>query len=177
MDSEEATTCTRCLERGEECTPGKQGARACAQCRQVKASCSLVKRRPAATSTPTKAHKRPRIGEAGSTRTPEVRERGAEAVGVEESWGERVCEGIATLSGSLDGLTTMIECQTLILGRLVGMMEEEADYRRWRRRREGEPVIPPAVIMGVGDEGEDDEVEGGAENEGENEEEEVVGDE
>ena len=98
-----------------------------------------------------------------------MRERGAEAAGEEGSWGERVCEGIATLSGSLDGLTTMIERQTLILGRLAGMMEEEADYRRWRQRREGEPVIPPAVIMGAGDEGEDDEVEGGAENEGEDE--------
>ena len=53
-------------------------------------------------------------------------------------------------------------------------MEEEADHRRWRRKMEGEPVIPPAVIMGAGDEGEDDEVEGGAEIEGEDEE---VGDE
>ena len=68
----------------------------------------------------------------------------------------------------------MVERQTLILGRLAGMMEEEADWRRWRRRREGEPVIPPAIIEGVGDEGEDDEVEGEAENE---EEEEEVGDE
>ena len=88
-----------------------------------------------------------------------------------------MCEGIATLSGSLDGLTAMIERQTLILGRLAGMMEEEADHRRWRRKMEGEPVIPPAVIMGAGDEGEDNEVEGGAENEGENEEEEGAGDE
>ena len=173
MDSEEDTACTQCLERGEECTPGKQGAWACAQCHQVKASCSLVKRRPAATSTPTKARKQPRIGEAGSTRTPEVRERGAEAVGAEESWGERVCEGIATLSSSLDGLTAMVEHQNAILGRLAGLMEEEADWARWRRKMEGEPVIPPAVIMGMGDEGEDDEVEGGAENE----EEEEVGDE
>ena len=126
---------------------------------------------------PTKARKRPRVGEAGSTRAVEVREKGAEATDGEASWGERLCEGIARLSGSLDGLTAMVECQTLILGSLAGMMEEEADFRRWRRRREGEPVIPPAIIMGAGGEEEDDEVEGGAENEGENEEEEVVGDE
>ena len=148
--------------------------KACAQCRQVKGKCSLVKKAPATTSTPTKARKRPRIGEAGSTRMPEVRERGAEAAVEEASWGERVCEGIATLSGSLDGLTAVIERQTLILGRLAGMMEEEADHRRWRRKMEGEPVGPPAIIEGVGDEG-DDEVEEDAENEGGNEEE--VGDE
>ena len=127
-----------------------------------------------APSMPTKARKRPRIGEAGSTRAAEVREKGAEATDGEASWGERLCEGIARLSGSLDGLTAMIERQTLLLGRLAGMMEEEADYRRWRRKQEGEPVGPPAIIEGVGDEGEDDEVEEEAENEEEAEE---VGDE
>ena len=75
-------------------------------------------------------------------------------------WGMRACEELARLSGSLEGLTAMIERQTLILGCLAGMMEEEADFRRWRRRREGEPVIPPAIIMGAGGEEEDDEVEG-----------------
>jgi len=174
VDSEEDTVCTRCLERGEECTPGGGTTKACAQCRQVKSRCSLVKKKEPGPSTPTKARKRPRVGEAESTRTPEVRERGAEAAIEEASWGERVCEGIATLSGSLDGLTAVIERQTLILGRLAGMMEEEADHRRWRRKMEGEPVGPPAIIEGVGDEGEDNEVEEEAGNE---EEEEEVGDE
>ena len=68
----------------------------------------------------------------------------------------------------------MVERQNAILGRLAVRMEEESDWAQLRRKREGEPVIPPAVIMGAGDEGEDDEVEGGAENEGEEEE---VGDE
>ena len=95
-------------------------------------------------------------------------------VGEEESWGAKVCEGITTLSSSLDGLTAMVERQTLILGHLAGMMEEEADWRRWRQKRQGEPVIPPAVIMGVGDEEEEEEVEGEAGNE--EEEEEEVGD-
>ena len=71
----------------------------------------------------------------------------------------------------------MVGCQNAILGRLAGLMEEEADWARWRRKMEGEPVIPPVVIMGVGDEAEDDEVEEEAENEGENEEEEGAGDE
>ena len=157
--------------------PGGSTSKACAQCRQVKGRCSLVKKKDPAPLTPTKARKRPQVGEAGSTRAAEVREKGTEATDGEASWGERVCEGIATLSGSLNGLTAMIERQTLLLGCLAGMMEEEVDYRRWRRRREGEPVIPPAIIMGAGEEEEDDEVEGGAEIEGENEEEEVVGDE
>ena len=64
----------------------------------------------------------------------------------------------------------MVERQTLILGRLAGMMEEEADWRRWRQRRQGEPVIPLAVILGKGDEEEEEEVEEGVGNEGENEE-------
>ena len=53
-----------------------------------------------------------------------------EVVGEEESWGKRVCKGLARLSGSLNGLTAMVECQTLILGHLAGMMEEEADWAR-----------------------------------------------
>ena len=118
---------------------------------------------------PTKARKRPRVGEAGSTRAPEVQEKGAEVAGEEESWGVKVCEGITTLSSSLDGLTMMVERQTLILGHLAGMMEEESDWRRWKRKRQGEPVIPLAVIMGVGDE-EEEEGEEEAGNEGENEE-------
>ena len=141
------------------------------QCRQVKAKCSLVEKRPAAPSTPPRACKRPQVNEAGLSRTGGTQERVEVADGgaeTEDMWGVRVCEGIAWLSGSLEGLTTMIECQTLILGRLVGMMEEEADWRRWRQKRQGEPVIPPAVIMGVGDE-EEEEVEEEAGNEGENE--------
>ena len=95
-------------------------------------------------------------------------------VGEEESWGARMCEGIAQLSGSLDGLTAMVERQNAILGRLAVQMEEESDWARWRWKREGEPVGPPAIIEGMGDEGEDDEVEEEAGNE---EEEEEVGDE
>jgi hypothetical protein len=119
-----------------------------------------VKKKEPAPSTPTKARKRPRVGEAGSTRAAEVTDE-------EESWGKRLCEGIAQLSGSLDGLTTMVEHQNAILGRLAVRMEEESDWARLRRKREGEPVIPPAIIEGVGDEEDDDEVEEGAENEGE----------
>ena len=169
MDSEEDTTCTHCLERGEECTPGGGSTKACAQCRQVKGKCSLVKKGPAVPSMPTKARKRPRVGEAEASKVSEMREKGAEVTDEAGSWGAKVCEGIATLSGSLDGLTTMVERQTLILGRLAGMMEEESDWRRWRRKRQGEPVIPPAVIMGMGDE-EEEEGEEEAGNEGENEE-------
>ena len=68
----------------------------------------------------------------------------------------------------------MVERQNAILGRLAVRMEEESDWARLRWKRGGEPVIPPAVIMGVGDEAEDDEVEEEAENEGETEEEEGV---
>ena len=39
----------------------------------------------------------------------EVREMEVEVAGEEEPWGAKVCEGIATLSGSLDGLTAMVE--------------------------------------------------------------------
>ena len=167
MDQGEVTVCDRCRERDEACQPGKQGAWACAQCHQVKASCSLVKKRPAVPSTPTKACKRPRIGEVGASKVTEVTDEAG-------SWGVKVCEGIATLSSNIEGLTAMIERQNTILGRLAGLMEEEADWARWRRKMEGEPVGPPAIIEGVGDEG-DDEVEEEAENEGGNEEE--VGDE
>ena len=142
--------CTRCLERGEECTPGGGTTRACAQCRQVKGKCSLVRKADPAPSTPTKAHKWPRVGEAGSTRAAEVREKGAEAMDGEASWVERLCEGIARLSGSIEALTAMVERQTLILGCLVGMMEEEADWRRWRRKTQGEPAGPPAIIEEIG---------------------------
>ena len=83
----------------------------------------------------------------------------------EGTWGVRACEEIAWLSGSLEGLTTMIERQTLILGRLVGMMEEEADWRRWRWRREGTPRVAP-IVLGEGEEEEvREEVEEGAGNE------------
>ena len=87
----------------------------------------------------------------------------------EESWGRRACEGLAQLSSSIEGLTTMIGCQNILLGCLVGMLEEEADWVRWRRKRQGEPVVPPAVILGEGDK-EEEEVEEEAGNEGENEE-------
>ena len=91
----------------------------------------------------------------------------------EESWGKRMCEGIARLSGSLDGLTAMVERQNAILGRLAVRMEEESDWARWRWKREGELVGPPAIIEGVGDEGEEE----GEDEAGNKEEEEEVGDE
>ena len=81
-----------------------------------------------------------------------------------------MCEELARLSGSLDGLTAMVECQTLLLGRLAGMMEEEADWRRWRRRREGTPQAAPTILGGGEEEEVREEVEEGAGNEGENEE-------
>ena len=99
----------------------------------------------------------------------EVQVKEAEVADKEESWGRRACEGLAQLSGSIEGLTAMIGRQNLLLGRLVGMLEEEADWARWRRKRQGEPVVPPAVILGKGDE-EEEEIEEEAGNKGENEE-------
>ena len=52
------------------------------------------------------------------------------------------------------------------------MMEEEADWRRWRRRREGTPRAAPTILG----EGEEEEVREEVEEKG-NEEEEEVGDE
>ena len=100
----------------------------------------MVKKAPAMPSTPTKAHKRPHIGEASSLKVSEVQEKEAEVADEAGSCGAKVCEGIATLSSSLDGLTEMVRCQNVILGCLAGMMEEEADWARWRRKRQGEPV-------------------------------------
>ena len=96
-------------------------------------------------------------------------ERGVEVAG-EEAWGKRACEELTRLSSSIEGLTTMVECQTLILGRLAGMMEEEADRRRLRWRREGMPRAAP-IMLGRGEEEEvREEVEEGAGNMGENKE-------
>ena len=162
-----------------ECVGGGEKS-ACWQCRHVKAKCSLVGKRGVAPTTPAKPRKRARTGEAGTSKVggrQEVAEKESEVTAKGDEWGARACEALARLSGSLDGLTTMVERQNAILGRLAVRMEEESDWARWRRRREGEPAGPPAVIMGAGDEEEDDEVEGGAENEGENEEEEEVGNE
>ena len=41
-----------------------------------------------------KAHKRPRVGEAGPLRVSEAREKEAEVVGV-EAWGKRACKELA----------------------------------------------------------------------------------
>ena len=103
------------------------------------------------------------------TKVLEVREKGVEVADEVGSWGAKVCEGIASLGGSLDGLAEMVRCQNIILGCLAGMMEEEADWARWRRKRQGEPVVPLAVILGKGDK-EEEEVEEEAGNKGENEE-------
>jgi hypothetical protein len=64
-----------------------------------------------------------------------------------DAWGLRACEEIARLSGSLEGLTEMIGRQNALLGRLAGLMEEEAA----RRRRTGSsprvaPVRAPVVL-------------------------------
>ena len=64
----------------------------------------------------------------------------------------------------------MVEHQTLILGHLAGMMEEEADWRRWRQRREGMPQAAPTILGGGEEEEVREEVEEGAGNKGENEE-------
>ena len=102
-------------------------------------------------------------------RASEAWEKEAEVAGV-GAWGKRACEELAQLSGSLNGLTAMVKCQTLILGRLAGMMEEESDQRRSRRRREGTPRAAPTILGGDEEEEVRDEVEEGAGNEGENEE-------
>ena len=94
-----------------------------------------------------------------------MREKGAEVMDEVELWGKRMCEGIARLSGSLDGLTAMVERQNIILGRLAVRMEEESDWARWRWKTQGELVVPLAVILGKGDEEEEEEVEDEAGNE------------
>ena len=95
VDLEEATACTCCLERGEECTPGEGTTWACVQYCQVKGCCSLVKKHPAVPLTLTKACKRPRVGEAGLLRVSELWEKEVEVADEEESWGRKACEGIA----------------------------------------------------------------------------------
>ena len=108
-------------------------------------------------------------------------EKEAEVVDAEESWGVRACKGIAHLSSSLEGLTEMIRHQNVILGHLAGMMEEEVTWVAWRWKRQGEPVVAPAVILGESNEeevragvkeggGEEEEVEEEARNEGEHKE-------
>ena len=173
MDQEEVTVCTRCLKRGEECTLGGGTTKACVQCHQVKGHCSLVRKHPAIPSTPTQAHKQPRVSEAGLSRAGEVWEKEAEVADKEGSWGVRACKGIAHLSSSLEGLTDMIRWQNEILGHLVGIMEEEQVRAVWRWRMQGAsvvvPVVVPVVILGESDE---EEVRAGVE-EGGGEEEEV----
>jgi hypothetical protein len=103
----------------------------------------------------------------------EVADGGAET---EDAWGVRACDGIARLSGSLEGLTAMIGRQNDLLGRLVEMMETERMWASWRWRREGSPRVTPvrasALVLGEGDDGGDEEVGNGVEEKG-NEEEEV----
>ena len=102
-------------------------------------------------------------------RASEAREKEAEVADA-GAWGKRACEELAHLSRSLDGLTAMVKRQTLILGHLAGMMEEELDRRRLRRRREGTPRAAP-TILGRGEEEEvREEIEEGVGNEGENKE-------
>ena len=109
--------------------------KACTQCHRVKGHCSLVGKHPAVPPTPTKACKWPRVGEAGSLGAGEAQEWVEEAKEEEEeSWGVRVCEGIAHINGSLIGLAEMIRQQNDLLGHLMGMMEEERMVVAWRRR-------------------------------------------
>ena len=80
-----------------------------------------------------------------------------------------MCEGIARLTDSLEGLTSMIGQQNELLGRLLDMMAKERVWAAWRWM-EGAPRTAP-VVLGEGEEGEvREEVEGEAGNEGENEE-------
>ena len=152
--------------------------KACTQCCQVKGKCSLVDKHPTVPLMPTKAHKWPHVGEARLSRAGEVREKEMEVVDEEGSWGVRVCEGIAHLSSSLEGLTEMIRQQNEILGRLAGMMEEEAMRVAWRWMTQGELVVVPVVVPVIAlvidlrgeDEGKEEEVEEEARNEGEDEE-------
>ena len=91
----------------------------------------------------------------------------------EDTWGVRACEGIARLTGSLEGLTSMIRQQNELLGRLLDMMAKERVWATWRRM-EGAPRTAP-VVLGKGEEEEvREEVE---EKGGKNEEEEEVRDE
>ena len=96
----------------------------------------------------------------------EVADGGAET---EDAWGVRACEGIARLSDSLEGLTSMIGQQNELLGRLLDMMAKERVWATWRRMEEAPRTVP--VVLGEGEEEEvREEVEEGVGNEGENEE-------
>jgi hypothetical protein len=144
---------------------------ACWQCRHVKAKCSLVGKRGVAPSTPAKPRKRARTGEAGSSKVGASREKEVvadEESEKEDSWGLRACEEIARLSGSLEGLSEMIGRQNALLGRLAGMMEEEATRVAWRRRTEGTSRAAP-IVLGMGEE---EEVREEVEEKGDEEEEE-----
>ena len=87
---------------------------------------------------------------------------------MEDAWGVRACEGIACLTGSLKGLTSMIGQQNELLGRLLDMMAKEQVWAAWRRM-EGAPRTAP-IILG---EGEEEEVREEVEENGNKEEEEV----
>ena len=141
----------------------------------------MVQKHPAVPSMLTKAHKWPRVGEASLSKVGEVWEKEVEVADKEGSWGKRACKGLAQLSSSLKGLTEMIRCQNMILGHLAGMMEEEVTWAVWRRKRQGEPVVAPVVILGESNEeevragveeggGKEEEVEEEAGNEGANKE-------
>ena len=109
----------------------------------------MVEKRPTVPPTPTRAHKWPQVGEAGSSRVGEAQEWVEEVKEEEEEdvWGVRACKGIAQLNGSLEGLTNMIRWQNEILGCLVGMMEEEQVTATWRQRRQGTLVVAPVVDL------------------------------
>ena len=95
----------------------------------------------------------------------EVADGGAET---EDAWGVRACEGIARLTGSLEGLTSMIGQQNELLGCLLDMMAKERVWTAWRRMERAPRMAP--IILG---EGEEEEVREEVEEKGDEEEEEV----
>ena len=54
----------------------------------------------------------------------------------EDVWGVRACKGIARLTDSLEGLTSMIGQQNELLGHLLDMMAKERVWAAWRRMEE-----------------------------------------
>ena len=104
-------------------------------------------------------------------RTGGTQERGEVADGgveTEDAWGVRACEGIARLTGSLEGLTSMIGQQNELLGHLLDMMVKERVWTAWRWMER----VPRTVLIILG-KGEEEEVREEVEEKGDEEEEEV----
>ena len=125
---------------------GGEGVLACAQCRQVKAKCSLVNRHNFASVTLARACKQPWIGEAGLSRGGGAQER-VEEVADEEPWGVKACKAITHLNGNLIVLAKAARQHNELLGCLVGMMEEERMMATWRWRRQGMQEVAPVMVL------------------------------